>query len=77
MMTEQRRKEISDTVNMLRRTLPKLRTYGGVQETKQQIDRLSVLLGDRADERHCWLGFGDRRECPNMCAGRLCGYAKS
>jgi hypothetical protein len=29
------------------------------------------------DDRYCWLGFSDRRECPNMCAGRLCGYAKS
>lgn len=29
------------------------------------------------DERHCRLGFGDRRECPKMCTGRLCGYAKS
>jgi hypothetical protein len=28
-------------------------------------------------ERRCWLGFGDRVKCPNMCAGRLCGYAKS
>jgi hypothetical protein len=27
--------------------------------------------------QHCWLGFSDRRECPNMCAGRLCGYARS
>jgi hypothetical protein len=27
-------------------------------------------------DRRCWLGFSDRRECPNMCTG-LCGYAKS
>jgi hypothetical protein len=31
---------------------------------------------DRA-ERYCWLGFGERSKCPNMCTGRLCGYAKS
>jgi hypothetical protein len=44
-----------------------------VEVTAERI----VTQINRDGDRLCWLGFVDRRECPNMCAGCLCGYAKS
>jgi hypothetical protein len=37
---------------------------------------VSQTMSPIAPECHCWLGFGDRRECPNMCTGRGCGYSQ-
>jgi hypothetical protein len=84
-MTPERVRRISQAIGETQRIIDRAMRYSTefrdhklIETSEQHLVKLQTMLANPDDDdRRCWLGFGDRAKCPNMCTGRLCGYAKS